>query len=738
MNYQLTIKKAIASQYLFTGLRITAAAIIPALILYHYNVLALMTAIPLGALVVGSTDSPGTFEHRRNTILASICLNFLVVVITISLNHNPVFIIIFIILFGTFFSLIGVYGNRANSVGLIALLVFIFNIDSKASFGSPWFNGLLFTAGGTCYFLISLILYRLRPYRYLQLQLGENLRTIAKYLETLSGLFKLKHDNDYLYNRLNQQQITIQQEQDSLRDMLLSTREMVIDSTAKGRIIMMMFLDSIDLFERIISLQQDYTDVYAHIEAGRIAEAIENTLHKLQQELNAVGYAVQFNHPPHSLIDITETTQTLLNVFLDERKKLLTKSTLPYFIKLRQIIYALQDVGERIKRLQYFSQYNKMTTRAYKQNIREELPMKSTEITPALLVENLSFSSSQFKHALRVTIALLIGYGVSFFFPLGHSYWILLTIAVILKPAYSISRTRNMQRLSGTITGVIAGFIFLYFVSNNTLAFLLMLCAMIIAYSILKVNYYIGCVCITMYVLLSIHFLNNSNFTVVIKDRLIDTAIGCVIAFIASLVIFPVWEHQQMKELITKLADANQKYFNAVASLFKSSGETGFYKQARRDAFVALANLNDSFQRILSEKRRKNDTAFYHQLVSSSYILTAHIASLSSLITRNAAHLNETDFEPLINNVNEKFKRSMLVLNGEILKPVTSNRNAPISNKIQALLKQRQQEIEQGISETQSSTRKMLSSIKTVTDELEIIDSIASDEIKILQRLNDN
>ena len=91
-----------------------------------------MSAIPLGALVVGSTDSPGPFRYRRNTIITSICINFLVVVITISLKHNPILIIIFIVLFGMFFSLIGIYGTRANAVGLIALLVFIFNIDNPS------------------------------------------------------------------------------------------------------------------------------------------------------------------------------------------------------------------------------------------------------------------------------------------------------------------------------------------------------------------------------------------------------------------------------------------------------------------------------------------------------------------------------------------------------------------------------------------------------------------------------
>ncbi len=735
MDYQLTFKKIFSSQYLFTGLRITAAAIIPALILYHYNVLGLMTAIPLGALVVGSTDSPGPFAHRRNAIIASICINFLVVVITISLNHNPVLIILFIVLFGMFFSLIGIYGTRANSVGLIALLVFIFNIDSKASFGSAWFNGLLFTAGGACYFVMSLILHRLRPYRYIQLQLGESLRAISDYTETISGLFKTNRDDDYLFSRLRQQQITIQQQQDSLREMLLSTREMIIDSTAKGRIIMMMFLDSIDLFEQLISLQQDYSDVHKAFDDTKIIPAIKEALQKFQQELNAIGYAVQFNQRSHAHADIDNVMQTLFNVFLDERKKHLSKNTLPLFIKLRQIIYALQDVFERIKRLHRFSGYEKMSARQYKQP-GEEFRIKTNEISPSLLLESITLKSSQFKHALRVTVGLLVGYGISFFFPLGHGYWILMTIVIILKPGYSISRTRNKQRLLGTITGVIAGFTFLYFVKNNTLEFLLMTCAMIVAYSLLKINYYISCVCITVYVLISFHFLNNSNFTVVVEDRLLDTFIGCVIAFVISLAVFPVWEHEQAKELISKLINANKKYFNAAASPLKNNAaQQDLYKHARKEAFVALANLSDNFQRILSEKRKQPNLAFYHQFVSSSYMLTAHIASLSTLIKRYDDNLHDTDFVLLINNINEKFKRTECVLKGEPLKTVVSNRNAPIMNKVQSLLQQRQKEIEEGKSEIQTQTRSLLSSIKTVTDEFEIIDSILNDEIKILQKI---
>ena len=95
-----------------------------------------------------------------------------------------------------------------------------------------------------------------------------------------------------------------------------------------------------------------------------IITAIKQTLHNFKQELNAIGYAVQFNQRSHSHVDIDKMLQQLFNVFLAERKKHLNKNTLSLFIKLRQIIYALQDVGERIKRLHRFSGYEKMASRA--------------------------------------------------------------------------------------------------------------------------------------------------------------------------------------------------------------------------------------------------------------------------------------------------------------------------------------------------------------------------------------
>jgi len=427
----------------------------------------------------------------------------------------------------------------------------------------------------------------------------------------------------------------------------------------------------------------------------------------------------------------------LQQVFSEVRRRKLNKSTVAPLIKLRRIIYALQDIGERIKRLRRYTHYDKKISRQYVPGRNAGEVNRPVEISPALLLQNFSLRSGQFRHAIRITLAMLAGYVLSLLFPVGHSYWILLTIATILKPAYSISRTRNQQRLLGTLTGVIVSFAFLYFVSNNTLALMVMIIAMIVSYSLLTVNYYLSTACITIYVLISIHFLNRSDFTAVVQDRAIDTSIGCIIAFLAALFILPVWEHEQTPALIEAALHENKTYFNAAASFFlqKTIGERE-YHPARKNAFVALANLNDNFQKMLSEPRRKQENmSYYHQFVASSYMLTVHIAALSALASRTKNNFEANDFEPLVNNINDKFKRAIHLVKERVDKPLASSRAAPITGKVQVLLQQRQKEIESGLGDVASEARITLRELKSVTDEFEIIDSIVSDEIKILKKV---
>ncbi len=747
MDYAQQFRKFISSQYLYTGVRITAGAVIPALVLHHYGMLTTMMAVPLGALCVGFTDNPGPVQHRRNGIAISIAINFIVALVAGFSRGHAWLIGTEIILFGLFFSLAGVYGNRANSIGSIALLVFIFNIDAHLSPGGASMKDILinaayFTAGGLWYAILSLVLHTLRPYKPIQQLLGECLMETARYLEVKAAFYKKDPDFTELYRSLMRYQVNIHQRQDELREMLFKARSVVRESTRKGRVLMQMFLDSIDLFERIMTTQQDYEALHKEFDEEDILGVYHRTILALAHELNSIGLAVQDGLPYKTDNHIEQILEDAREAFFSMRNKKLAAHNIEGFIRLRHILFSLQDLAERINVMSHYSAYETAAKnlKREKRDMQLDKFITRQELDPHLLFDNLSLKSTHFRHAVRLTLALMIGYVISLIFPFGHGYWILLTITTIMKPAYSITKQRNVHRILGTLTGALLGFFSIYITHDNTILFIIMLLAMIISYSMLKLNYLVSSAGITLYVILSFHFLNPSGLGAVLQDRIIDTAIGSFISFVISSFILPSWEREQIWSFIDSAVRANHDYFNRVATAFTGKGfDMTTYKVARKEAFVALANLSDHFQRMLSEPKSKQlNFEEYHQFVATSHLLTSHIASLSYYAQRSGPQYASVDFHPLIEQVDSKFRQAGSILNdSNTTIPDQQVHEDPIRQKVLELMELRRQEMTAGLKEDQQSVRKTLSDLKAITDQFQLISTITAEEVKILEKIKD-
>ena len=736
MDYKLELKKFVSSQYLYAGVRITAGFIIPALFLYQYGLLQSMIGIPLGALFVSLIDNPGPISNRRNAMMTGIAFNLVAVVVAGYSNVSPFMIGVEIIVFGIFFSLIAVYGNRANAIGLTALIAFILNIDGTRQ-ADPMLRGIYITIGGTWYALLSLTINTLRPFRPIQQLLGECLMETAAYLRTRSLFYSKTRDEEVIFKELMQHQVHIHNYQDALREMLFTTRRILSESTRKGRVLMMSFLDSIDLLERIMTSQQDYHLLHEEFDKTGILEELKDNIIILSNELHHIGLAVQGGYAYRSSSDLDTRLQQSMDAFAALRKTHLTANNIEGFISLRQILYNLEDITTRIKRLETYTTYDSRISKQYKSDVEVERFVSQQEINPNLLTDNLTLQSGTFRHALRLTAALLLGYIVSLLFPLGHGYWILLTIAVIMKPAYSITRRRNMQRLTGTFIGAALGFLILMFVENKTAMFFIMLVTMIIAYSLLKLEYTVSSAALTVGVLLMFHFISPLDFKTILTDRIIDTAIGSALAYIVSTFVLPAWEYEQIEQFVRKAIEANSSYFVTVAQAFTgNAADMTSFKMARKDAFVALANLSDIFQRMLSEpKGQRPNLPQYHQFVTASHTLTSHLASLSYYAQRFGDKYAQEDFKPMVKEIEKRFGLALSILdNGDVQAPSVTKR-LPINKKVQQLLAQRKKDISEGVESDPQTVRRILSDLKTITDQFQLIYASLSDQTKVLMQL---
>lgn len=730
MNYQRSFTKFITSQHLSTGISVTVAVLVPGIVLYQYDMLSVAIGIPLGAMFVSLSDSPGPPLHRTNGMIAAILLNsFMILVAGFSYPH-PLVAGIELLFFGIIFSMGGVFGNRANNIGVMALIAFILGGAHLSQ--NPWQQALYYCIGGTWYALFSLTSYQLRPYKTVEQMIGESLTMVSGYLQTKGELYTKYADEDEVYKRLLQQQIAIHKLQEEIRELMFKTRAFVKESTDRSRRLMMIFLDSIDIFEQVMTTQQDYSRLHKDFDDTAILDQYHFTIKNLAHAIELAGINIQagiYAPPPEHY---TTEVKKSKDLFFELRKEKLNASNIEAFITLRHVLFNLQKLAQRVDRIAVYLNLKQQVDRSQKVSTRHFITHQQFNFR--LFLSNLTLNSVHFRHALRVTAALIFGYLVSLYYPVGHGYWILLSIASIMKPAFGTSRKRNVERVFGTIAGGVAGFGFLSLTQNHAAIFILILVSMAVAYSFLRIQYFVSSAFITMYVLLSFYFLQGT-LAGLFQDRVIDTLIGGGISLVCSYFILPSWEFSSIKDLAIAAIKANKEYFNKAAGYFAGDPPTELqYKVARKGAFVALANLSEALQRMLNDpKSRQHAIQDYHQFTVANHTLTSYIASIGYYAGQFTTIVEVKELVPSVQLINRQFDQLLVLAEGTATTAEELS-GFPFSKRLQQLLEQRKQQVRTGITETDIS--KQLSELKSITDQFNLIHAILKEEGKMLGRIN--
>ncbi len=209
MNYSAELKKFVTSQYVYSAIRITLATVLPCLVLAHFGILKEYFLFPLGTSFVALTDQPGPFIRRRNALAFAICCFVFVALIASLVMNFKILVLLEIIVFGMFFSLIGVYGQRLAAVGSLSLVVLAIFIDGHLT-GSNILKSLLIFASGCIWFLlIFLVVTTIRPYKLAGQMIGENYLQLAEFLKIKANYYQKNPDFDKLTTQVIAKQIEI-------------------------------------------------------------------------------------------------------------------------------------------------------------------------------------------------------------------------------------------------------------------------------------------------------------------------------------------------------------------------------------------------------------------------------------------------------------------------------------------------------------------------------------------------
>lgn len=701
-----------SSYYFAEGLRIASATIIPILVFSAFGRISEGIAFAIGALFTSLSDISGPSGQRRAGVLLTIVLTFIFTNLIGISQTVPWLLSVELLVFTFFFAMWGIYGARAATIGLVVMFVMAIALGNNAGPKQSFFNACMGLLGGCWYFLWSIILYSINPFRLMHQSTGDYINSMAAYLKLNSEFYTAESNDRRMYKMLFNNQSQIYIKQILARELLYKKFNSIHGVNEKANIALVGFVEAKALFTKIVAAQREYRILYN----GYSAEArkkFKETLSLMSDQMYEIGVEIQGRKNAGSMNEITARLN-LLDQYYDLIDPLKSYSGSESNSSLNTNIHDKQMPAER-----NYSDPVQIQELKQKLNADYEESVIDTKPRAQLFLENLSLESDYFRHALRLMVAVFMGYIVSLFFPFDRSYWILITVLAILKPTYHLSRGRNIQRLTGTLAGAVTAIGILVVLKNNTALLAIIILCMIAAYSLMRIRYFFSSFFITIYIVIGLHLLNPGNLSTIAIDRVADTLTGSAIAFIAVLFIPLIGERGRTKKILKEVIEANSAYISAI----KVSDDEKIYVSQnheilKKNASRSLESLNDAFQRLqYAPNSRQEKLIIVYRCITAHNLLFAHTNMLISWLLKNKASDNIAHKKHLLNEA----KDHLAIASGLINADLAQNAAEKSSKKLQGDQKATEQKLEPGlvqVSDDQEMQYRYISSISNYIERL--------------------
>lgn len=646
---------------------VTVAAASPVLILSKLGFFEIGFAVALGAFLTYPADIPSNLLHRTKGLLTAAAIVAGCVLI-VNLLHPYQYIFYPVTLILVFFlSMISVYGQRATMVSFSALLATAL-VTGHIHTGWEIFHytGYVF-AGGLLYTLISVSFNYLSPHRYTELQIAECMKLTAKYMKLRGDLWNVDADRAGIVEKQLYLQVEINLTHDNLREMLMRSRSNTENSN-RSRKMLLVFISLMEILEIALSTSFDHSKLHQKFDGHpKLLATYQNLAYNLASSLKKISKSIENRTrytPKHQLLADLEALEKAINSYEEE---LGTEAASEGVWMLSNMLHYAEKQIEKIKIIER-AFTNKINFKDLKGRDKDLEKFLTPEYYPLhTLKENLSFSSTIFRHSLRLTLSIAVGFAIGFIFPLQNVYWILLTIIVIMRPGYGLTKQRSYQRIVGTITGGIIAFAFLSFIHEPVIIGTLAIVCMLLGFTFTAINYRIGATFVTVYVVF-LYALLTPDITDVIQYRILDTTVGSGIAFIANYFLWPTWEFLNMPAFIKKSIEANRNYLTEISLYYNQKGNvTTSYKLARKNAFVELGNLMSSYQRMAQEpKSKQKQQNQMYKLAVLNHTLLSSLASLGTYTQSHKTYKASEAFNVVVATVTKNLDHAIALLNMQV------------------------------------------------------------------------
>ncbi|HHG3103274.1 TPA: YccS family putative transporter [Vibrio parahaemolyticus] len=599
--------------------------VIPA---WYFGQNTLITPLILGVIAAALAESDDSFMGRiKALILTFIC--FAVAAFSIEiLFHTPWLFAtgLFISTFG--FIMLGAIGPKYASIAFGSLLIAIYTMLGAHESTNIWFQPLLLLTGAAWYYFMSMIWQMFWPLQPVQLSLANVFLALANYLDAKAKLF---HPVTNLAPqpmrieaaRLNAATVTAL---NACKATLLTRSKRGHVDGPSDRFLNIYFIAQ-DIHERVSSSHYRYQDLATEFERSDVLFRFKYLLETQAQACRDIAQAIQlgneYTHTDESILALAELQNSL--AYLEELQQGHWKRL------LMQLTYLFNNLATVEKQLNNIN--NPDAERLEEDTLADTNPHTLKAMWQRISA-NLHKDSMLFRHALRMSIALTIGYGIIQLFDIDRGYWILLTTLFVCQPNYSATRQKLTARVIGTLAGLLIGVPLLTFFPSqeSQLVFIVVSGVMFFAFRMNNYGYATGF--ITLLVLFLFNQLGEGY--AVVLPRLADTLIGCVLAVAAVMFILPDWQSRRLHKVMSDAIDANKQYLDQIIGQYRIGKKDNLsYRIARRQAHNNDATLTSAISTMLAEPgkyRAAVDESF--RFLTLNHAMLSYISALGAHRTR--------------------------------------------------------------------------------------------------------
>jgi uncharacterized membrane protein YccC len=666
------LRRFIYSHYFFGGVRQGIGMLLPVLILgVLFGQYTLGLVATFGAQCVAIIDQPGgPQQHRTNEMLGGAVLAMLTVCITGFASNDRLALWVVVIAQCFFYSLFTVFGKRGGLIGFAGLLVMALTMHSPLPADQVLLHAVVTLAGALFYLLFSVGFSRLFWLREEQQAMSVALFATADYVAARASFYDESEDLEDSYRALIQRQSVMTEKHQAARDVVLRALPRGKGwGDARRVMIWNMFVDMLQLVDTLFATHTDYAALRRALTGNDALVFMRDALLKMSLDLERIALSISHGSPVRRRTSIKAELRAM-EYEIDQLKQQGLGEREPEILALLiQIQRRLRNASRMVDRLADHTMERPDAKPTSALRIDKSLTrfMTRQEFRLGMITSNLRMDSPNFRYALRVTLAAALAMTVSELWVSetfsAHNYWIMLTIVIIMKPGFALTRQRNGWRLTGTLIGCVMALILVNVTRSPEVLFVSLLAACIMGNSLVQLNYMASAIFNTIFVVLVFHFVSPETLSMnVVGERALDTLIGCALALTCSYA-FPWWEARYLPPLARAAIKANREYLRASVQYAGVMREKQMRREtpdqaqgpvpepaptqaeidadinwrlARKNVHVAFSNFAEAFYRMMSEPQsRQQYVPELNNLLIQNHVLasqtTAAVPTLSTL-----------------------------------------------------------------------------------------------------------